>query len=166
MSVKEYCSKVEEEPQEICDSVLSLLDGKPIGKTSACEPEVSYQKMKVDSYRYIAEFTDGDAKSRAVENARVVYAEAVAEKDLPVILLIFGLGLELFHHAKLVERAEYHCESLQIWNKNVRNGHIKRLTDADILSSVPRSWNKREYRLHHLLGSVYTRRVKPRCPSW
>jgi len=89
MSVKEYCSKVEEEPQEICDSVLSLLDGKPIGKTSACEPEVSYQKMKVDSYRYIAEFTDGDAKSRAVENARVVYAEAVAEKDLPVILLIY-----------------------------------------------------------------------------
>ena len=25
---------------------------------------------------------------------------------------------------------------LQIWDKNVRNGHIKRLTDTDIQSSV------------------------------
>jgi hypothetical protein len=25
---------------------------------------------------------------------------------------------------------------LQIWNKKVRNGHIKRITDADIQSSV------------------------------
>lgn len=31
---------------------------------------------------------------------------------------------------------EYRSKPLQIWNKKVRNGHIKRITDADIQSSV------------------------------
>ena len=30
----------------------------------------------------------------------------------------------------------YSSKPLQIWEKQVRNGHIKRLTDADIQSSV------------------------------
>ena len=30
----------------------------------------------------------------------------------------------------------YSAKPLQIWNKKVRNGHIKRITDADIQSSV------------------------------
>lgn len=30
----------------------------------------------------------------------------------------------------------YRSKPLQIWNKKVRNGHIKRITDADIQSSV------------------------------
>jgi len=31
---------------------------------------------------------------------------------------------------------EYRSKPLQIWDKKVRNGHIKRITDADIQSSV------------------------------
>lgn len=31
---------------------------------------------------------------------------------------------------------DYRSKPLQIWNKKVRNGHIKRITDADIQSSV------------------------------
>ena len=30
----------------------------------------------------------------------------------------------------------YRSKPLQIWDKNVRNGHIKRITDPDIQSSV------------------------------
>ena len=30
----------------------------------------------------------------------------------------------------------YSSKPLQIWDKNVRNGHIKRITDPDIQSSV------------------------------
>merc|ERR1711908_126509 len=43
-------------------------------------------KMEADYYRYIAEFSDGDAKAKAAENARLAYEEAhkVAEKDLAV----------------------------------------------------------------------------------
>merc|ERR1712003_540130 len=59
---KEYCSKVEGELQKICDTILGLLDGDLIGKAATGESKVFYQKMKADYFRYIAEFTDGDAK--------------------------------------------------------------------------------------------------------
>merc|ERR1712187_935863 len=61
-------------------------DGNLINKASNGESKVFYQKLQADYYRYIAEFTDGDAKSKAAESARQAYADAagVAEKDLAV----------------------------------------------------------------------------------
>merc|ERR1712165_323679 len=82
----EYCKKVEAELQKICDTILGLLDANLITKASTGESKVFYQKMKADYYRYIAEFTSDDAKSKASESARAAYEEAhkVAEKDLNV----------------------------------------------------------------------------------
>merc|ERR1712046_1600 len=93
---KEYCGKVEGELDKICNTILGLLDGNLIPKASNGESKVFYQKMKADYYRYIAEFTDGDAKSKAAENARLAYSEAqaVAEKDL-VVTHPIRLGLAL-----------------------------------------------------------------------
>jgi 14-3-3 protein epsilon len=93
---KEYCSKVEAELQNICDTILGLLDNNLIAKSSTGESKVFYQKMKADYYRYIAEFSDGDAKSKAAENARLAYEDAskVAEKDL-VVTHPIRLGLAL-----------------------------------------------------------------------
>merc|ERR1711972_370619 len=78
----EYCKKVEAELQKICDTILGLLDANLINKASNGESKVFYQKMKADYYRYIAEFTEADAKTKASENARLAYEEAskVAEK--------------------------------------------------------------------------------------
>merc|ERR1711907_771781 len=73
---KEYCAKVEAELQKICDTILGLLDGNLIPKATSGESKVFYQKMKADYYRYIAEFTDGDKKTQAAENARQAYEEA------------------------------------------------------------------------------------------
>merc|ERR1711976_506152 len=77
----EYCKKVEGELQKICDTILGLLDKNLIPKASNGESKVFYQKMKADYYRYIAEFSDGDAKSKAAESAREAYeaAKVVAE---------------------------------------------------------------------------------------
>merc|ERR1711972_282680 len=66
---KEYCAKVETELQKICASILGLLDANLIPKAGNGESKVFYQKMKADYYRYIAEFTDGDKKSKAAESA-------------------------------------------------------------------------------------------------
>merc|ERR1711972_48685 len=101
---KEYCGKVEGELQGICDKILNLLDGKLIGTAASGESKVFYQKMKADYYRYIAEFTDGDAKAKAAESARAAYAEAaaVAEKDLPVTHPI-RLGLALNYSVFMYE---------------------------------------------------------------
>mmetsp|Transcript_102858 Transcript_102858/g.268020 ORF Transcript_102858/g.268020 Transcript_102858/m.268020 type:complete len:240 (+) Transcript_102858:92-811(+) len=92
----EYCKKVEGELQKICDTILGLLDSNLIVKASSGESKVFYQKMKADYYRYIAEFTAGDAKTKAAKSAEDAYAEAekVAEKDLPVMHPI-RLGLAL-----------------------------------------------------------------------
>jgi 14-3-3 protein epsilon len=103
---KEYCQKVETELQKICDTILGLLDGSLIGKASTGESKVFYQKMKADYYRYIAEFSDGDAKKKAAENATGAYSEAqtVAEKDLPVthpIRLGLALNFSVFQYEVL-----------------------------------------------------------------
>merc|ERR1712228_600178 len=101
---KEYCGKVETELQKICDTILGLLDGDLIPKATTGESKVFYQKMKADYYRYIAEFRDGDAKSKASESARQAYQEAadVAEKDLPVTHPI-RLGLALNYSVFMYE---------------------------------------------------------------
>merc|ERR1719223_1770127 len=108
---KEYCGKVEGELDKICDTILNLLDGSLIGKAANGESKVFYQKMKADYYRYIAEFTDGDAKSKAAESARAAYADAhaVAEKDLAVthpIRLGLALNYSVFQYEVLQQPDE------------------------------------------------------------
>merc|ERR1712173_393861 len=108
---KEYCGKVEAELQKICDGILGLLDSSLIPKASNGESKVFYQKMKADYYRYIAEFSTGDAKSKAAENARLAYQEAsnVAETDLAVthpIRLGLALNYSVFQYEVLANPDE------------------------------------------------------------
>jgi len=93
---KEYCKKVEAELDDICKKILAVLDDSLIGKATTGESKVFYQKMKADYYRYIAEYTTGDAKSKASNDAKVAYeeAQAIATKDLAVTHPI-RLGLAL-----------------------------------------------------------------------
>merc|ERR1711953_1282018 len=102
----EYCKKVEGELQKICDTILGLLDNSLIKKATNGESKVFYQKMKADYYRYIAEFTSGDAKSKASSSAEEAYkaAQEVAEKDLAVthpIRLGLALNFSVFQYEVL-----------------------------------------------------------------
>merc|ERR1712056_173599 len=111
---KEYCGKVETELQKICDTILGLLDGSLIPKASNGESKVFYQKMKADYYRYIAEFRDGDAKTKAAESARQAYEEAakVAEKDLVVthpIRLGLALNFSVFQY-EVLQKPDEACK--------------------------------------------------------
>merc|ERR1712048_837974 len=103
---KEYCGKVEAELDKICSTILGVLDNNLIPKCSADESKVFYQKMKADYYRYIAEFSEGDKKSKAAESARAAYQEAhnVAEKGLAVthpIRLGLALNFSVFQYEVL-----------------------------------------------------------------
>merc|ERR1712003_476740 len=85
-----------------------------IPKATSGESKVFYQKMKADYYRYIAEFTDGDKKSKAAEGARAAYAEAqaVAEKGLPVthpIRLGLALNFSVFQY-EVLQNPEEACK--------------------------------------------------------
>ena len=103
---KEYCGVVEKELNKICGGILDLLSKDLIPKASTGESKVFYFKMKGDYYRYIAEFTDGDAKSKAAEDARLAYEEAsqAAAKDLAVthpIRLGLALNYSVFQYEVL-----------------------------------------------------------------
>merc|ERR1712216_392454 len=103
---KEYCQKVEKELDEICETILNLLDGNLITKATTGESKVFYQKMKADYHRYLAGFKDGADKSKAAENARKAYEEAqeVATKDLAVthpIRLGLALNFSVFQYEVL-----------------------------------------------------------------
>merc|ERR1712113_976558 len=101
---QEYRGKVEAELDKICKTILELLDDKLIPKTPAGESKVFYVKMKADYYRYIAEFTSGEKKDKASDDAKDAYAEAtkVAEKDL-VVTHPIRLGLALNYSVFMYE---------------------------------------------------------------
>merc|ERR1711953_1060016 len=66
---REYCQKVETELDQICSTILELLNGNLLDKASSDESKVFYHKMKADYYRYIAEFKTDDAKKAAAESS-------------------------------------------------------------------------------------------------
>merc|ERR1711988_1218615 len=98
----------------ICGTILELLDDNLISKASSGESVVFYEKMKADYYRYIAEFTSGDEKSKASESARKAYEKAkeVAEKDLAVthpIRLGLILNYSVFQY-EVLQNPEEACK--------------------------------------------------------
>jgi len=100
-----YRAKVEAELQGICDTILDLLDQHLIAKAKDAESKVFYHKMKGDYYRYIAEFTDGDKKSKAANSAKGAYDDAMgAASELAVthpIRLGLALNFSVFHYEVL-----------------------------------------------------------------
>jgi 14-3-3 protein epsilon len=102
---KEYRVKVETELQGICDTILGLLDGSLIPGAKDAESKVFYYKMKGDYFRYIAEFTESDKKSKAANSAKVAYDDAMgAASELAVthpIRLGLALNFSVFHYEVL-----------------------------------------------------------------
>merc|ERR1712048_995435 len=108
---KEYCLSVEKELNEICGGILQLLDDSLITKANAGESKVFYYKMKGDYYRYIAEYTEDDAKKKAAEDAKNAYEDASknASKDLAVthpIRLGLALNYSVFQYEVLQDPDE------------------------------------------------------------
>ena len=69
---REYVAKVEGELQKIRDGILAFMNKNLVSSPSTGELQVFYYKMKGDYYRYLAEFAIGEAKSKSVEDARII----------------------------------------------------------------------------------------------
>jgi len=94
--VKEYSQKIEKELHEISNDVLKVLDQHLIPNAQSDEATVFYYKMKGDYFRYMAEFTTGEKRTKASEEANTAYGAALktAEEKLPTTHPI-RLGLAL-----------------------------------------------------------------------
>merc|ERR1711935_9289 len=108
---KEYCKKVEAELDDICKKILTVLADSLIKKATTGESKVFHQKMQADYYRYIAEYTTGDAKTKASNDAKCAYEEAqtIAAKDLAVthpIRLGLALNFSVFQYEVLANPDE------------------------------------------------------------
>jgi len=103
---KAYRIRVETELNRICDEILQLIDASLIPTSTSGECKVFYYKMKGDYYRYIAEYTEGEGKSKAANSAKEAYEDAskVAATDLVVthpIRLGLALNFSVFHYEVL-----------------------------------------------------------------
>lgn len=119
---KEYQAKVEEELELTCKEVIKLLDENLIKKDTEdtkdnldgmsekereaaiakAESQVFYLKMKGDYHRYLAEYSSGEIKNEAKENAANAYQKAQdAAKKLTSthpIKLGLALNFSVFHY--------------------------------------------------------------------
>ena len=101
--LKGYKGKIEGELNNYCNEILNLIDSKLLEKAPDAEAEVFYHKMKGDYYRYISEYTSGDAHKNAGENAHTAYKAATdkAEKELKTthpIRLGLALNYSVFYY--------------------------------------------------------------------
>lgn len=73
----EYQEKVAKELNQICRSIIDLLEGYLL-KTSQSdvEAQVFYYKMKGDYFRYLCEFADESQKTELADKAKEAYNEA------------------------------------------------------------------------------------------
>ena len=97
--LKSYKSKIEAELNKYCNDILNLIDTKLVTKAvedKNAEAQVFYYKMKGDYYRYISEYTSGEAHGAAGDNAHGAYKKATekAESELKTTHPI-RLGLTL-----------------------------------------------------------------------
>jgi len=111
---KEYCTSVESELRDICDTILSLLNDRLVPNSTSGESTVFYLKMKADYHRYLAEFTGGTEKNDASESARKAYQAATdnAEKELAVthpIRLGLALNFSVFMY-EVLNKPEDACK--------------------------------------------------------
>jgi 14-3-3 protein epsilon len=95
--------QVETELQDICSSILSLLDEYLIPTASTGESKVFYLKMKGDYHRYLAEFKTGAERKEAAEQTLMAYkaAQDIALVDLPPthpIRLGLALNFSVFYY--------------------------------------------------------------------
>ena len=94
---------MEKELQDICTSILSLLDEYLVPTASSGESKVFYLKMKGDYHRYLAEFKTGAERKDAAEQTLLAYkaAQDIALVDLPPthpIRLGLALNFSVFYY--------------------------------------------------------------------
>lgn len=68
--------QVEKELQEICLSILDLLDNHLIPSASTGESKVFYYKMKGDYHRYLAEFKTQEQREESAKHTLEAYKKA------------------------------------------------------------------------------------------
>jgi len=90
-----YRSKIEQEVEDICHDIISLLDDHLIDNAIDDEAKVFFYKMKGDYYRYRGEFKDDEARKEIADKSEEAYKKAHEFADTLVDTNPIKLGLAL-----------------------------------------------------------------------
>ncbi|PTQ26792.1 hypothetical protein MARPO_0365s0002 [Marchantia polymorpha] len=101
--IKDYRASIESEINDICGSILQLVDEHILPSTTSSEVKVLFLKMKGDYHRYLTEFKTGDEMTEASDKALSAYSSA---RDLALIelspthptRLALALNLSIFYY--------------------------------------------------------------------
>lgn len=101
--IKAYRQKLESELAGICQDILDILSKNLIPIAKAEESKVFYFKMKGDYLRYLAEFADGDKRSKIADDSLKSYESAseIANNELASthpIRLGLALNFSVFYY--------------------------------------------------------------------
>ncbi|TVU24313.1 hypothetical protein EJB05_26744, partial [Eragrostis curvula] len=91
-----YKRKIEDELRMVCNEILSIIAIHCLPLATSGEHAVFFYKMKGDYYRYLAEFSTGNEKKAAADQALMAYQHAmvVASSELsPAHQIRLGVAL-------------------------------------------------------------------------
>ena len=113
-NVYDYKKKIEAELDDLCKSILALLEDNLIPKSKSAEAQVFFLKMKGDYHRYIAEYASPSNQADLAEEANQAYKRAtdVATNDLEAthpIRLGLALNYSVFYY-EIKQNPEKACE--------------------------------------------------------
>lgn len=111
--IKRYRNQVEQELNDICHDILSILDKHLIPASQSGESKVFHYKMKGDYHRYLAEFTSGDSRKEASDASLEAYKSATEiANELPTthpIRLGLALNFSVFYY-EILNSPEKACQ--------------------------------------------------------
>ncbi|CAI2727085.1 unnamed protein product [Schistosoma spindalis] len=114
---KRFRKEVEKELDEICTSILNLLDNCLLPKAVSDESKVFLNKMRGDYHRYRAEFSVGNQRKDAAENSLCAYKKAAEDAEkLPVthpIRLGLALNFSVFYY-EILNNSEQACKCARV----------------------------------------------------
>ncbi|KAF9026500.1 hypothetical protein BGZ52_006687 [Haplosporangium bisporale] len=107
--LKPYRAKIEDELNLTCADILRILDEDVIPFVDSDDKDecnVFYYKMKADYYRYLAEFSSGDKRAQATEDAKKAYVTATESSGNLHCTHPIRLGLALNYSVFMFEILE------------------------------------------------------------
>jgi len=101
--IRDQKKKIEDELTSFCSDILNLVQRNLIPSAKSAESKVFFLKMQGDYYRYMAEYSSGEAYSEARDGAFSAYklASEVANADLRItnpIRLGLALNFSVFYY--------------------------------------------------------------------
>ena len=126
--IQEYRKKIEDELTKMCNNVLQSIDTHLLKRAEDAEAKVFYLKMKGDYNRYIAEYAQGDLKSKVSNDALEAYKAATEEakslSSIHPIALGLALNFSVFYYEVMGDH-ETACkiakDVLDVANKEMAN---------------------------------------------